>query len=113
MYAIYFLEAGDNSRESHRKTTRYDHGGRAFKMHELPIDYREQSEEVFTILIGSLPPQLVTIVPLEVNGVMLEPGDKIRLKPPTELGDHNVFRLKIFEYEFDLTVFKYYMEVEE
>lgn len=111
VYGIYLLEAGNATRVSSRAATRF-HEGRAFKMHDLPINYDGRpSEEVFTVRLGSQPPQLVTVVPLEVNGVILEPGDKIRLRPPINLGEDRFFHVKIEEYEFDIVVFKYELRI--
>ena len=111
MYGIYLLEAGDTARSSRRMATEY-YEGRAFKMRDLPIGRRDEGEEVFALLIGALPPQLVTMVALEVNGVILEPGDKIRLRPPIDMGMNTTYRVRIDTYEFDIVVFQYEMECE-
>ncbi len=112
MYGIYLVGSGDKTQDSRRKATDY-YEGRAFRLHELPINHREPSDEVFSVHLGAEPPRITTLHALTVNGVVVAPGTTVALEPPINSGDDKVFRLKIFEYEFDLTVFKYYMEVEE
>lgn len=106
MYGIYFTKKGEPDPDAHRSATTY-YEGRAFKMQHLPNYDGKPSDEVFTILLGSLAPQIVTLVAMEINGVKLEPGDKKRLKPPDDGGRDSIFRVKIGDYKFDIIVFPY------
>lgn len=111
-YGIYLLEADGNTSESRRRTTKY-YEGRTFKMRDLPINHHRnksevlhtEDEKVLVVRLGSLPPQLTTIVGAEINGVRVGENCEVSLRPPTDSETEVVYRISIDRCEFDLVVF--------